>query len=48
MFVEFKCPPSVTREMDAVDIETYMKMLHIYKMITGSEQSKSIKGLLGK
>jgi len=48
MFIEFKCPPEVTREMAAVDIQLYMKMLSAYKAITGSEQNQAIKGLLGK
>jgi len=48
MLIEFKIPPSVTRAMDAVDIDLFMQMLSTYKAITGSEQSRSIKGLLGK
>jgi len=47
MAIEFKMSPREVREMDAVDIELYMKMLSTYKMITGSETQKSIKGLLG-
>jgi len=47
MFIEFKCPPEVTRKMSAVDIGTYMKMLSVYKDITGSEQNQAIKGLFG-
>ena len=48
MFIEFKCPPEVTREMSAIDIELYMKMLSAYKAITGSENNKAITGLLGR
>jgi len=48
MAIEFKIPPNITREMDAIDIELYMKMLSTYKAITGSEQNQAIKGLFGK
>jgi len=45
---EFKIPPETTREMDAVDVESLMKMLNVYNAISESEQSKSMKGLFGK
>ena len=45
MAIEFKIPPNETREMEAIDIESYMKMLSVYKKIIGSEQSQNIKGL---
>jgi len=48
MAIEFKMSPEETRRMDAVDIELYMKMLSLYKTITGSEQNQAIKGLFGK
>ena len=48
MAIEFKMSPKETREMDAADIELYMKLLYTYKQITGSEQSQAIKGIFGQ
>jgi len=48
MFHEFKCPPKITREMDANDVKTYMGMLSVYNSISESEQGRAMKGMFGK
>ena len=45
MFHEFGCRPEETRNMDANNVKTFMEMLALYKAITESEQSKTMKGL---